>query len=971
MRAKYMSLSEEKINKTKLKVKETQREIPEVKWYKLLVKPTESNSPYLFGSETITSENIIVCQELEYHKFAKFSSILDLSRFVSGCKYSHNCLYEVIRSKQPHKWYADVDIVLEGFEDENSKCVLPEEETPLLIAELKTILVELLSIHVDDILIASSNGYKKHSYHVVVDKWCLANGEEAKAIYQEVRDRMSPKYQGALDLLYKSTQQFRLYGSHKFGQDRVKEFREDLSSWKPPIKPKNDEHLELLRFTSFLVGNIAGCKYLPSFVKEKTKSFNNDETELSQVQSEEVMAVFQANYKEHTAFKFTGVSGNFISLKRLRASHCDICERNHQNENPYLLVANGCIYFDCRRADLDKPKKYIGRIDMAEETKEEAKLEEVIKPKSKPANSGLTVPKKIKKKEVSSDSEEKKPKKIKKKEISSDSEEKKPKKLAKSLKEQVKKIKETEVEEEEKESDSTQYDPYEEYYVNNYVREIQNKVFKGKTLNEAMKKYFKFTNPRVRRVCRLITSGGVESWLKLSDIDLFHQRCEINFKGGYGSFGHGDSFIEFPLVGKATKKMEIVTYDETDADGVMTKKEYVRQPVGPFLSVIKNLTILSEKIVCDPYHRDEPNYNDRYFNIFCGFKAVYQPDMSIEEAEEICLPLLKHIKDFWANGEEKMYNRLMEWLCYVIRTLMRTNIMLTIIGAQGTGKSIVGDFIRKYVYGEAITVQVTGLGRITGKFNKTLAGKMYVQIDETNSKNGEKGKHKADAEELKNCISAPDIQVEPKGKDPYTIINYNNFNLTSNHDDCLCIEEDDRRNFVNKIIRKKENKVYYDKLAKCIFTEKVGNAFYTLARKHPAWSDITEIPDTPARDNCIKETRARGSLFIDEVFVDGVCPIPYHIIKKEEDGSFYISLAALFTNVYTPWHERTNNGILWSSSNLAKVIKKEIKLETERLTIGKSPRDYYYKIPKKFYKTIMVYNCGKTIVLNSYVKEEK
>jgi hypothetical protein len=369
----------------------------DLRWYRLLVTPKVAvKHPSLFDHETVTPENVLICQELKYRTFVKFNGIHDLIKFISIVKYSHNCLYEIIRGNYSHKWYLDIDITLEGFANEKSKIVLPADETPQVVIEVKKALLNLLPISEKDIMVASSNGIQKHSYHIVIDRWCLANKEEAKAIYYAVIDGIPFKYRPALDLLYKSLQQFRLYGSHKFESDRVKTFRSDLSSWEPGITPLNNEHLELLRFSSFLVGNISGCTYLPSLVPEKVPSpFDNVENILCKEEVEAVMALFRERFRDNSAFQYLSYDKCFITLKRIRPSFCKGCSRAHENENPYLFIVGKekCIYYDCRRGG---PRVYLGKLGATDENNREVEVEEKaeeIKPYSKMPTSGLTVAK--------------------------------------------------------------------------------------------------------------------------------------------------------------------------------------------------------------------------------------------------------------------------------------------------------------------------------------------------------------------------------------------------------------------------------------------------------------------------------------------------------------------------------------------------------------------------------------------------
>ncbi len=52
-------------------------------------------------------------------------------------------------------------------------------------------------------------------------------------------------------------------------------------------------------------------------------------------------------------FSFCEHIGNYIILKRLKPSYCQVCLRTHEHENPYLFVKpylNGYqLYFNCRR----------------------------------------------------------------------------------------------------------------------------------------------------------------------------------------------------------------------------------------------------------------------------------------------------------------------------------------------------------------------------------------------------------------------------------------------------------------------------------------------------------------------------------------------------------------------------------------------------------------------------------------------
>ena len=374
----------------------------EIRWYNLLVEPKDgSKTSYLFKTENITNDNIIICQETKRRIFAKFEDVTELIKFISKVKYSHNCFYEVIRGNYSHKWYTDIDIILEGTElADNSKCVLPDWETVEVVKHVKLALLKILPmIEEKDIAVSSSNGKTKHSYHIVLDRWCVANKEESKAIFKMIVDELPDRYKPALDpVVYKSIQQFRLYGSHKYESDRIKVFREDLSSWKPAGVAINEEHLERLRFLGFLIGNVKNCSYLPSYVKEKLYSLDDGDVSLDKEDVKEALRLFRTKFPNNGVFSYLSYSKRFITLKRNSPSYCKTCQRTHEHENPYIFIVGEqrYVYFDCRRADPNQPKFYLGRLGMKEdETNEPMIVEENPTYEKKHVMAGFTINKKI------------------------------------------------------------------------------------------------------------------------------------------------------------------------------------------------------------------------------------------------------------------------------------------------------------------------------------------------------------------------------------------------------------------------------------------------------------------------------------------------------------------------------------------------------------------------------------------------
>jgi hypothetical protein len=76
-----------------------------------------------------------------------------------------------------------------------------------------------------DVLLYTSHGANKRSFHLVINNHAHRNCHEAKMAYDAIHKMMTHKHKDCVDFsVYKSVQQFRLIGSEKFGSGRPKRF---------------------------------------------------------------------------------------------------------------------------------------------------------------------------------------------------------------------------------------------------------------------------------------------------------------------------------------------------------------------------------------------------------------------------------------------------------------------------------------------------------------------------------------------------------------------------------------------------------------------------------------------------------------------------------------------------------------------------------------------------------------------------
>ena len=236
------------------------------------------------------------------------------------------------------------------------------------------------------ILVFTSHSDKKLSYHIIVDEWCFPDSKESRYFHDEVTKRLPAKWRDIVDHgMYKSLQQLRITGCHKWQDWRTKTLSPDLSfkvsgaqGWTSPEPPLDSNHEYLLLLGCSLVTNTSDCHLLPSFAppEQPRKAYTRDVMTEMELDATSVDLAIELCARMG---QLTPTDPNFpyrldrcmdsrdgtalILLKRLRPSWCRVCRRIHENQHPYLLVAGRerDVYLDCRR-NFENQKLYLGKL---------------------------------------------------------------------------------------------------------------------------------------------------------------------------------------------------------------------------------------------------------------------------------------------------------------------------------------------------------------------------------------------------------------------------------------------------------------------------------------------------------------------------------------------------------------------------------------------------------------------------------
>lgn len=155
------------------------------------------------------------------------------------------------------------------------------------------------------------------------------------------------------------------------------------------------------------------------------------------------------------------------------------------------------------------------------------------------------------------------------------------------------------------------------------------------------------------------------------------------------------------------------------------------------------------------------------YNLFSG--------LAIEPKPGDCSPYLNHLRYVICAGNDEAYRYLVGWLAHLFqKPEEKPSVAVVMKSIEGTGK---GSMVRPII--EALGmygIQVNGPGQIAGRFNGTIANKLFIFVDEAELTDSRA------ADRLKAIISEPTINLERKGKEPEPMPNYARFIFASNHD---------------------------------------------------------------------------------------------------------------------------------------------------------------------------------------------
>ena len=158
------------------------------------------------------------------------------------------------------------------------------------------------------------------------------------------------------------------------------------------------------------------------------------------------------------------------------------------------------------------------------------------------------------------------------------------------------------------------------------------------------------------------------------------------------------------------------------------------------------------------------------------------------------------------------------------------------------GKSIVGDWVGRYLIGLRHSTRIDTPNELISNFNGFCAERVFMLIDEASTS---KDSNHIVFDKLKSLISAEMTNYENKFQNKGIDTNYTNFLICTNHERAIRIEKGDDRYFVCEVSPKmRGNREYFDKLTSNMKDETHNKKLMKYAKEYNLSLDLRSPPVT-------------------------------------------------------------------------------------------------------------------------------
>lgn len=325
-----------------------------------IIKSLINNNIASYRLDKFRKETVKIRYEYKYRNkinnlFLYFSKWSEFMNIYEKIPIEERHFYEIINNEC--KFFLDLDSKIDNMKKEEWNIYVNNIKKCL-----KSVIYEITGnkiniIEFESLIFPTED---KYSSHLIINEFRF-NIEQCKRICNIIIDKLDTKTSKIIDnKIYNNWRSLRLQESTKIDSRRIKKLKIDNQY----IDTFNLDGL-VTRIDDTISFNIS----LDNFYKSNKKTnifdnfkFYNFNKHSDYIVNEEDVAFIKKNYNKLELFvnKFHNCQDVFVTHKIINNMimyikkapyNCNVCNRTHENQNPYIYINHSEIYFNCRRSN--------------------------------------------------------------------------------------------------------------------------------------------------------------------------------------------------------------------------------------------------------------------------------------------------------------------------------------------------------------------------------------------------------------------------------------------------------------------------------------------------------------------------------------------------------------------------------------------------------------------------------------------
>eukprot|EP00798_Chlamydomonas_sp_ICE-L_P004489 gene4489-biopygen22200 len=213
------------------------------------------------------------------------------------------------------------------------------------------------------------------------------------------------------------------------------------------------------------------------------------------------------------------------------------------------------------------------------------------------------------------------------------------------------------------------------------------------------------------------------------------------------------------------------------------------------------------------------------YNIWNGFEV--ERDMSSHDdsvmADHPSVEVFIEFLHTLCGNNQECTDYILNWIAQIFQQpAQKTGVAILLKGEEGVGKNRATDLLRAMVGADKFLQTATPANTLYGRFNRQREGRFLIVVNESNGHD-----NFAANDVIKDMITCDQFKCESKGVNAYTMQCFSRFIFTTNNDNCLRVNPDNRRYVIietSSVL--KGNTKYFNHLSGLIDDAESRVAFY-------------------------------------------------------------------------------------------------------------------------------------------------